>query len=483
MTGSLEPRLRSRSDDGGQNDSRLGNTFVGSISSTVLFFLALAIGVFIALLFVFFTVRYFVRSKYGLQIYPYSNRNMFMVGRLQQAPAESTITTEELEDQINLIRNSDGLRMEILNRWLYAHSHNRAGRSGRMKKLSTEEVEQLFPKKSYYDWLNGGRERDGEMRDDILQEEKVEDVEEVDLSYPTEVTCDGVDSGNAYAKKGAVISKGVPLRILETEEESFNSEKCTKASHKETLSDELHFTSGSCAICLEVIENADTVRGLLCGHVFHADCIDPWLTKRRACCPMCKRNYYYRQDILEGNTGNSGDRGRNNGQSNNEDDSSGGNNDEGQVNNDDSDSLYNSRIIHSLESNSINIDSIRNDSALIAFIQDLIPLRERVRSILNNDSFRELNLEEEACVIAARKYGRFMKPMWWVIMGIKKADLFNWAVLKLYREHRAQIVRDTRRSSDSSDQVDNTERNTTALDSSAQLDSNQTSRRIIDNMV
>jgi hypothetical protein len=34
------------------------------------------------------------------------------------------------------------------------------------------------------------------------------------------------------------------------------------------------------------------VRGLTCGHAFHAACIDPWLTTRRACCPLCKADYY-----------------------------------------------------------------------------------------------------------------------------------------------------------------------------------------------
>jgi len=52
-------------------------------------------------------------------------------------------------------------------------------------------------------------------------------------------------------------------------------------------------TSGdTCAICIDTLEDDDDVRGLTCGHAFHAVCLDPWLTTRRACCPLCKADYY-----------------------------------------------------------------------------------------------------------------------------------------------------------------------------------------------
>ncbi|KAI9285707.1 hypothetical protein BC943DRAFT_30137 [Umbelopsis sp. AD052] len=56
----------------------------------------------------------------------------------------------------------------------------------------------------------------------------------------------------------------------------------------------------SCSICLDLFRPRTKVRLLPCRHAFHPICIDPWLTKHSAECPMCKQSCvdYLRQKGL-----------------------------------------------------------------------------------------------------------------------------------------------------------------------------------------
>lgn len=87
-----------------------------------------------------------------------------------------------------------------------------------------------------------------------------------------------------------------PIHKVNTEDEEEEEERIQTAIPAEQLPD----PGDACAICIDTIDDDDDVRGLTCGHAFHASCVDPWLTSRRACCPLCKADYYVPKPRPEG---------------------------------------------------------------------------------------------------------------------------------------------------------------------------------------
>lgn len=47
-------------------------------------------------------------------------------------------------------------------------------------------------------------------------------------------------------------------------------------------------TDQHCAICTEEFSTKELHRVLVCGHAFHAHCVDPWLLSRSSTCPLCR---------------------------------------------------------------------------------------------------------------------------------------------------------------------------------------------------
>ncbi|CUM65184.1 uncharacterized protein PRCAT00002812001 [Priceomyces carsonii] len=435
------------------------NNFIGNTPSTVLFFLALAVGVVIASLFVFFTLRYFVRQRYGLHVFPIGQRGVLLSNISVSNLNPGDTTNEDLRRQLEYIRENNFVRQDVVNRIFISRrrrGRRRGGRYSRMKKLTQQQVNILFPVKTYYDWKNGGQERDHSLRDGVLHEEggifsgknnETNDVVEINDNQAVQldmVSSDTTDysAGNSITVRDSSVldeTKSVEMKDLGTDKVS-------------ELHEELHFSSGTCAICLEVIEDDDLVRGLICGHVFHSECLDPWLTKRRACCPMCKRDYFYKDETnnSRNNTNNNTEIGTRDVEHDNDNahvdantdrgvvESPGSNNNETDGNANGNEHNDNSYTEHDNagDEDSVDLEALRNDPIIASMVQDLIPVRERARMILNDPNMAEYQIEDKANRIAQKKYSNCVKALWWRTMGISQEDFFSWAVLVIYKQVR-----------------------------------------------
>lgn len=104
------------------------------------------------------------------------------------------------------------------------------------------------------------------------------------------VTQDSKATSDSEKRPTTAMTETAPVQKTNSHEDddADNHDQIQTAIPAEQLPD----PGDTCAICIDVLEDDDDIRGLACGHAFHASCVDPWLTSRRACCPLCKADYY-----------------------------------------------------------------------------------------------------------------------------------------------------------------------------------------------
>ncbi|KAJ9257774.1 hypothetical protein DTO195F2_5406 [Paecilomyces variotii] len=65
----------------------------------------------------------------------------------------------------------------------------------------------------------------------------------------------------------------------------------------ERLAHRSHWTFGrtpdTCVFCFERLEADSPYRQLPCEHCFHLPCIDNWIGRHHANCPLCRESFYY----------------------------------------------------------------------------------------------------------------------------------------------------------------------------------------------
>jgi len=203
----------------------------------------------------------------------------------------------------------------------------RPHRRRREKKLMTmDEVNERFPLTKYKSWVmsraSEGLPTEGGVTAPPSRAGSVRNVEGALLSVPVEPKQASEDAKGAPvpavdAKVNAKSSNGVngateeknSLEQVQTTTSTVDKHATRTSEDEDDEDDHIHTAvppelltnpGDSCAICIDTLEDDDDIRGLTCGHAFHAGCLDPWLTSRRACCPLCKADYYVPKPRPEG---------------------------------------------------------------------------------------------------------------------------------------------------------------------------------------
>ncbi|KAF8947614.1 hypothetical protein BGZ47_008506 [Haplosporangium gracile] len=76
------------------------------------------------------------------------------------------------------------------------------------------------------------------------------------------------------------------------------SEEAINELPQHTLTSEELDAKTECSVCKDEFERQDTCTQLKCKHIFHEDCIKPWL-KTSATCPTCRFSLVPEEDVLQ----------------------------------------------------------------------------------------------------------------------------------------------------------------------------------------
>jgi len=130
---------------------------------------------------------------------------------------------------------------------------------------------------------------------------------------PYKVSRGDEEEGMEFYDSYGISSEGINKKGLDTEKNEKNQldgaavnyfitqtliqEKRTKNSNPNCDQDQVLCNQKECSICSDTYKSGDKIawsKNKLCSHVFHTECILPWLMNHSDC-PMCRNDFLYFQ--------------------------------------------------------------------------------------------------------------------------------------------------------------------------------------------
>ncbi|KAG0680872.1 hypothetical protein C6P42_004596 [Pichia californica] len=295
----------------------------GNRGTTAIFAIIVSFAVVVLIILAFFSYKYTLRAMYGVYdpIFKSNTRYSYMFETDMPARIIQPYVFYNGIHYFMFGNNNNNINNNL------SRFRNRQ-RIKKIELLSQDQLNEMFPLKSYLNWLNGGKDEiiknltNGKLgykeQFENANEEESAQVDEniitnssndVELQLIKSTNKDNFIIDNIKNNNKSVIEVGsIPGEetditdmlpgskveyIVTSDSNPSNINNNNNSNNTNgNINTEKHFTSGICTICLDTFEDDDSVRGLICGHVFHQICIDPWLTTRSASCPICKKDLY-----------------------------------------------------------------------------------------------------------------------------------------------------------------------------------------------
>jgi hypothetical protein len=296
----------------------------GSVATTIVFAVVISVAILTLLLLTFFSSKYTFRSMVGVYdpITRAGGRYSYMV--------DGDIQTRIIQPYVTYNNRTY---------FMFGNQNNESHRNKvkKLEVLTNKQLNELFPMKTYKEWMNGGKEEiiQNASKGKVGYKENFEIMKQHnnDANINNDIDSDDNNDNNGNNTNNNNTNNNIPtdnilkrsldyLRgtesnqitlpsddsqlieqditdILQPKKIEYTITETSVPSNNLRIETEKHFTSGICAICLDDLQDDDNVRGLLCGHVFHDLCIDPWLTRRKGCCPTCKKDLYMEVNHLD----------------------------------------------------------------------------------------------------------------------------------------------------------------------------------------